>query len=173
MKKLILINLLIIPFHVISLKAQTNTIESINRILNSCPVGLCFTNHNIKADGALICCTEKREFHFNENKTELIYVSKHYNSLDNKLIETFTRKIKIKDINFSNIESVGGGDDSKMVMIYQINLKKTFVTNCQGPACLEAISYGNNTSISFGPDCLEEKLDEKFIELLKKIESKK
>ncbi len=152
---------------------QTNTIAGLNKILTTCTDQVCFTKVSIKPDGSLICCSNKRSLKLNETKTEIIYTQKHFNSTDNKLMQTFITKIKIKDIDFIDIKPVGASDGTKSVIINQVNTKKTVVTTCQGVACSEAISYGDNIGISFGPDCIEENLHQKFIDLFKTLEQKK
>lgn len=175
MKKQTLLHLSLLLFliTVSTVRAQTNTIEAINKILNNCSDALCFSNKSMRPDGGEICCSNKRSLKYNEAKTELIFTQKHINSKNNKLVETFITKMKVKDIDFDEIKITGyGSNNEKSVILSTKENKKTFVTSCQGEACINAISYSDNIGINFGPDCVDENQHQKLVELLKKLSGK-
>ena len=82
--------------------------------------------------------------------------------------------MKIKDIDFDDIKIAGyGSDNEKSVILSTKEKKKTFVTSCQGEACIDAISYGDNMGFNFGPDCVDENQHKKLVDLLKKLNGDK
>lgn len=151
---------------------KESTIKALDKILNSCSTEVCFTNSSISPDNKVICCISKSSLKFNEDKSQLIYISKHYYNKDNRLLETYTTKIKIKDLDFNRIEIHSISDGNKYVGIYTRDLKKTFVTTCEGEACIGALDYSDNTSFTFGQDCMADSLHLKFQTLFKKLQPK-
>lgn len=164
MRKLIFTNLLLIS--IIS-NSQTNVITSLNNILSKCPNSYSTTDKSGNRSAYL----QKAYLKLNSSKTELTYAWDVINSLNNKKTSTYSYVVKIKDIDFNNIKE-NKNENSTIVSITQINHKKTFVLNCAGEDCYEAIEYTDNFAFEFFPNCLEENLHIKFINLFKKLATK-